>query len=318
MAAPMAETMARTMTGQVRNMYAGAPLDRACHRRKDGAWLGAALAAPSSRVLPVWKGHSFVAGPDDAPCAVPTALAGLPDEAARDAILLGVMDETAVFAVDLSAMDEPQGLPGLDGLGRFVDLRSVGPLLSAGDAALCAYARALVWWNQRHRFCGVCGASTAPEEAGHVRRCGNPDCATSHFPRTDPAVIMLVHDGGDRCVLGRQAQWPAGMHSVLAGFVEPGESLEEAVAREVLEEVGLTVTDIHYQSSQPWPFPSSLMLGFTARALDSEIVTHADELESARWIDRATLRTLDGDGHFRLPRRDSIARRLLGDWLAAD
>jgi NAD+ diphosphatase len=173
-------------------------------------------------------------------------------------------------------------------------------------------------WHARHHFCGVCGYPTQSAEAGHVRRCTNPTCGASHFPRTDPAVIMLVHDGGDRVILGRQAQWPPGMHSVLAGFVEPGENLEEAVTREVAEEVGIAVTDVRYQSSQPWPFPASIMLGFTARALATDLQLSDDELETARWYTRAELRASPESESFRLPRRDSIARRLVEDWLADD
>src|SRR5262249_49094954 len=148
---------------------------------------------------------------------------------------------------------------------EFTDLRRVGPLLERFEGSLLAYARGITYWHQRHRFCGVCGAPTRSRDAGHVRVCLNETCKTQHFPRTDPAVIMLVHDG-DRCLLGRQSVWPTGMHSTLAGFVEPGESLEEAVAREVREETAIEVTDVAYHSSQPWPFPSSVMLGFHARA----------------------------------------------------
>jgi len=298
------------------NVYAGVPLDRAALRRKNEDWLTQAWQSPDARVLPVWQTRSFVTGPADAARAVlvpPGAVEGVP-------IFLGLLggmpDETPIFAVDLSVVESPETLPGLEGLGRFEDLRAVGPLMPEGEGALCAYARGMVWWNARHRFCGVCGAPAASAEAGHVRVCTDPACATHHFPRTDPAVIMLVHDG-DRVVLGRQSRFPPGMHSVLAGFVEPGESLEETVAREVMEEVGLTVTDVRYQSSQPWPFPSSLMLGFTARATSFDIETGQDELESARWYSRDFLRDHSPSEEFRLPRRDSIAHRLLAEWIAA-
>ncbi|MCG5239204.1 NAD(+) diphosphatase [Azospirillum doebereinerae] len=295
------------------NVYAGVPLDRAALRRKNEDWLTQAWLSPDARVLPVWQTRSFVTGPADAARAVlvpPGAgLEGVP-------IFLGLLGEDPIFAVDLSIAESPESLPGLEGLGRFEDLRAVGPLMPEGEGALCAYARGMAWWNARHRFCGVCGAPAASAEAGHVRICTDPACATHHFPRTDPAVIMLVHDG-DRVVLGRQSRFPPGMHSVLAGFVEPGESLEETVAREVMEEVGLSVTDVRYQSSQPWPFPSSLMLGFTARATSFDIETGQDELESAQWYDRAFLRDHSPSEAFRLPRRDSIAHRLLAEWIAA-
>ena len=208
----------------------------------------------------------------------------------------------------------------VDRLGRrFADLREMGSLLPADEAALVAYARAIIWWHRRHRFCGVCGAATEPAEAGHVRRCTDPDCAQPAFPRTDPAVIVLVHDG-DRILLGRQRGWPAAMHSVLAGFVEPGESLESCVVREVREESGIVVDDIRYHSSQPWPFPQSLMVGFFARATTRDITIDESELETAGWFDRATVAAAPGemrtDIPFSLPRRLSIARRLIEEWVA--
>lgn len=297
------------------NIYAGVPLDRAALRRKDKDWLAEAWASPTARVIPVWRTRSLVGGPAESPCAVFTR-AGLDIDA--EPIFLGLWSGAPLFAVDLSAQETPEEHPALAGLGRFEDLRVTGPLMEAREAGLCAYARGIVWWNARHRFCGVCGSPAASAEAGHVRVCTNSDCATHHFPRTDPAVIMLVHDGAGRMVLGRNSRFPPGVHSVLAGFVEPGESLEDAVAREVLEEVGLTVTDIRYHSSQPWPFPSSLMLGFSARAVDFDIRTDQDELESARWFDRAFLRDFTPSDDFRLARRDSIAWRMIEEWIASD
>jgi NAD+ diphosphatase len=183
-----------------------------------------------------------------------------------------------------------------------------------GEGSLLAYARGLIYWHGRHRFCGVCGSPTLAFEGGHVRRCTNPACGSSHFPRTDPAVIMLVTDG-DRALVGRQAVWPKGMHSTLAGFVEPGESLEAAVAREVFEEAGIEVDQVRYHSSQPWPFPCSIMLGFYARARTTEIKLDQLELEDARWVERDWLLAHQDDEDFRLPRLDSIARRLIEDWL---
>lgn len=299
------------------NTYAGVPLDRAAHHRKNPEWLAEAWASPAARVLAVWQARNLVGGPGDAPCAVP-----VPSVAEWEAasVFLGLAEGAPLFAVDLAGvpggLEAPEEHPALAGLGRFEDLRVAGPLMPPGEAALCAYARGMVWWNARHRFCGVCGAPADRAEGGHVRACSNPACGTHHFPRTDPAVIMLVHDGRDRVVLGRNSRFPPGVHSVLAGFVEPGESLEEAVAREVREEVGLEVTDIRYHSSQPWPFPSSLMLGFTARAVTLDIRTDNDELESARWLDRAFLRDVSPSDDFRLARRDSIAWRLIDEWIA--
>ena len=226
--------------------------------------------------------------------------------------------EIAYVALDLSHLEEPEVDPLGGANASFRDLRQVGPIMDREDSAILAYARGLAHWHARHGFCGVCGAASESQKGGHQRRCTNSDCGAVHFPRTDPAVIMLVHDGGERCLLGRQPFWPPGMHSTLAGFVEPGESLEEAVAREVWEEVGLAidVADVTYHSSQPWPFPSSIMLGFHARAAFAPLDLGPDELESAAWYSRADLQNSPEDEIFKLPRRDSIARRLIEDWLA--
>src|SRR5690606_4413961 len=173
------------------------------------------------------------------------------------------------------------------------------------DAGLLAYARAMILWRQRHRHCGSCGAATRSESAGHVMKCTNPDCGAEQFPRLDPAVIVLVTDG-ERALLGRQASWPAGRYSTVAGFVEPGESLEDAVAREVREETGVEVDAVDYHSSQPWPFPSSLMLGFTAHASRTDILRVDDELEDVRWWTRAEI----AGGAVGLPFTHSISFRL--------
>jgi NAD+ diphosphatase len=294
------------------NIYAGLALDRAQHRRRDEAWLKARLVDPASAILPLWQGLLLIA---ESEMPTPALLQG--EEAAAlipnaEWALLGLAGDQAVFALDLrSAGDAP---PDLAPWGRFLDLRQVGPLLARTDAALLAYARGLMLWHQRHLYCGACGGPTISAEGGHQRRCTNESCGLTHFPRTDPAVIMLV-TSGDRALLGRQRAWAPGMHSTLAGFVEPGESLEEAVAREVMEEVGVPVDDVRYHSSQPWPFPASIMLGFTARALDERIVLDPQEIDAAAWFTREELRASPEDERLRLPRRDSIAYRLIRDWI---
>ncbi|MBB6252439.1 NAD(+) diphosphatase [Nitrospirillum iridis] len=311
-----------------KNFYTGAGLDRATVARKQADWLAQRLTAPESRFLAVWRGQFLVASPPEgAPPetgAQPVFLdPGSPwwrEAATLAPAFLGVEGESAFFAVDLSGLEE--GHPHLAGLGTPTDLRTLAHQVDRSTASLLAYVRGLLGWHQRHRFCGVCGTVTEVIDGGHVRRCANPDCLTLHFPRTDPAVIMLVHDG-DRCLMGRQSRFGLGMYSTLAGFVEPGESLEEAVAREVMEEAGVQVTDVRYQSSQPWPFPSSLMLGFHARALTTEVKVDLEELEDARWFTRgevreASLRRGPPDGTLRLPPADSIARRLIEDWLDGD
>ena len=293
------------------NPYTGSPLDRAGHRRSDEAWIAAALTDPHTRFVPAWRGQSLMgAAPDGTPRAV------LPTGMAVDGhpwALLGVDGEgRATVVLDLSAVEDPTPLlpPG----AAFVELRSVGAGLPGADAAVVAHARSLMHWRTRHRFCGVCGGACAPISAGNTLACTN--CGAHHFPRTDPAVIMLV-TRGDSALLGHSQRFPTStMYSTLAGFVEPGESLEEAVAREVLEESGIQVGRVRYHSSQPWPFPGSIMLGFYAEGLSEAITIDPEELTDARWFSRSTLREHKQHG-FSLPRHDSIARRLIEDWMAA-
>jgi NAD+ diphosphatase len=302
------------------NFYAGGRLDRAGLRRRDHDWIQRLLENPQTRLVPVWRQQSFVL-PTEMP-HIATLLREAASEligSAQEVALLGVEGDPesgiAYFALEISSIETPETHPLLKAAGRFADIRSVGPLLGQEEGQLLAYARGLMHWHNRHRFCGVCGSPTASEDAGHQRRCTNSACNTVHFPRTDPAVIMAVTDG-ERLLLGRQASWPPGMHSVLAGFVEPGESLEEAVAREVKEEVGIEVEDVRYHSSQPWPFPGSIMLGFNAHALSTEIRLSPEEIAEAAWYTREQLRASPENETFRLPRRDSIARRLVEDWIA--
>lgn len=303
------------------NFYSGGGLDRAEILRRDPAWAILAIRTGRLRLVPVWRNQNLILNPDD---PRPLFLDSL-DQMERllasghEPFLLGHRNEVTFAALDLSQYDDPSSATVIEALGEanFEDLRRVGPLLDRWEGSLLAYARGLCWWHQRHGFCGVCGFPTQAENAGHQRRCVNPDCGAVHFPRTDPAVIMLVHDG-DRCVLGRQHAWPAGMHSTLAGFVEPGESLEEAVAREVFEEVGLAVKDVVYHSSQPWPFPSSIMLGFFASTTQHDLKVDPNELESAAWFTREELSNSPEDDSLRLPRRDSIARHLVTSWLNHD
>lgn len=296
--------------------YATGDFDRGAGRREDHSWLRARLQDPTSRLYPLWHLRHLVSNEilSDGPVPRAQALDLLrhADLVARadTVILLGVDGEVAHFALDLSGLDEASATA----LGEFQELRAIGALMPQRDGALLAYARGLAYWHQRHRFCGACGAPTEVKAAGHQRQCTNHDCSTVQFPRTDPAVIMRV-TCGNRILMARQAMWAQGMHSVLAGFVEPGESLEDAVTREVFEEVGLRVRDVRYFGSQPWPFPASLMLGFTAEA-DSEDVHLADgEIESARWMTRVELLNSPENETFRLPRADSISRRLIEDWL---
>jgi NAD+ diphosphatase len=214
-------------------------------------------------------------------------------------------------------VQDGRALFAVDGEGRsdLVNVREIAPVLAQDEGGLLAYAAALLNWHRRHRFCSVCGTASQVREAGLLRVC--PACGAEHHPRTDPVVIMLVVDGErDRVLLGRQAAWPAGRYSALAGFVEPGESLEDAVAREVFEESGVEVGDARYVSSQPWPFPSSLMLGFHARYASGEARVRDRELEDVRWFHRDELAaSMRGEGPLRVPPRIAIARRLIEEWL---
>jgi len=277
-----------------------ANLDRAAHRRTDAAWLAAAWR--SARVLRLGPdGTTSVEGGDDAPRLALTTAEQVPHSA--DRFFLGELGEQQYFAVVTAT-------PPDNGVG----LRQVGALLDDRDAGLLVTAVALANWHRTHTHCPRCGLPTVPTSGGWLRTC--PADSSEHYPRVDPAVIMLVHDGADRCLLGRQASWPPARFSTLAGFVEPGESAEHAVAREVAEEAGVLVEDIRYTASQPWPFPSSLMLGFSARAANAEEPRLLDgELAEARWFSRAEL---SGDSAPRLPPPVSIAHRLITAWVQAD
>ena len=270
-------------------------------RRTDARWLAERLADESSRALLVAQEGVYVDA-SSRPALVP--LSALPP--LEEPVLLGLDSDGAVFAV--SADGEPP-----DG-AKLMGLREVGALLSPEDAGLLAYGTAMVNWHRAHPHCARCGRRTEVAEAGFLRRC--PNCGAEHHPRTDPVVIMLVHDG-DRALLGRQASWPPGRYSALAGFLEPGESLEEAVAREVLEEAGVHVEDVLYRSSQPWPFPASLMVGFHARYAGGEPRVLDGELDDVRWFDRAELAAIargEVEG-MAVPPPLAIARRLVDEWL---
>jgi NAD+ diphosphatase len=274
----------------------------------DDAWLAAAWSHPTTQVLVVSGGQVLVEDTADGR----TELVMTPSFDAPvteiHRYFLGVDgDGVSYFAL------QRDSLPGRMGdLARPAGLREVGGLMSDRDTGLMVHAVALENWQRMHRFCARCGEPTVIAAAGHIRRC--PACGAEHYPRTDPAVIMLVSDEEDRALLGRQVHWPEGRFSTLAGFVEPGESIERAVVREVLEEVGVTVGEVSYVASQPWPFPSSLMLGFMARATSSRIEVDGDEIHEARWFSRDDLRKAILAGEVAPPSGISIAARLIEMW----
>jgi NAD+ diphosphatase len=290
--------------------YTGAGFNRAAHRRLDAEWLGARRADPQSRVL-LMAGFEILVTATDQPRAEILSVGRLGVALPEDALFLGEEDGAALFAADLGRAAATSG--------RFAEVRAVGAWLPAKEAGWCAYARGLTFWHSRHRYCGVCGGPTVSAQGGHIRRC--QICDAQHFPRSDPAVIVLVThhhpQHGECCLLGRSTRFPAGLYSTLAGFVEPGESLEETVRREVYEEAGVEVADMQYRSSQPWPFPASLMLGFRAIARSDELRIDPEELVDAGWYTRDQL--IDPDRRpIQLPNRDSIARHLIEDWLYED
>jgi NAD+ diphosphatase len=267
-------------------------------RRKDTAWLDELWASPRAAIVVVGEGAVAMDGDR---LRLVTAAEAPPGER----VLLGEVDGRPYLAVmtqEVPADLSPQ------------PVRAAGGRLDAVDGGLMVHAVALANWHRTHPRCARCGALTAVAEAGHLRRC--PACAALHFPRTDPAVIMLVTDDRDRALLGRQPSWPSGRYSTLAGFVEPGEALEDAVRREVAEEVGITVGDVTYAGSQPWPFPSSLMVGFFATAESDAISVDGDEIADARWLTRGELSELVSAGSLALPGPVSISRWLIDTWHA--
>jgi NAD+ diphosphatase len=276
---------------------ARAGVDRSGHRRADDEWLETNWKDPSTRAFVVADGLVAV----DGGRLVLGSTSEMPD---GERFFLGVDDgEVAYFAVHVDGSHPDP---------RAAGLRQAAPVLDARDGGLIVHAIALANWHQTHRHCARCGELTTVAYAGHVRRC--PADGSEHFPRTDPAVIVLVVDGDDRCLLGRQDGWPAGWFSTLAGFVEPGESAEQAVVREVAEETGIVVTASAYAGSQPWPFPSSLMLGYYARADGAEPQPDGVELSEAHWYSRDDLDVALRAGQVRLSPSVSISRRLIEGW----
>lgn len=310
--------------------FGGGGLDRAAALRGDAAAQARFRTDPAARILPVWRGKPQIAG-ESAMSLAPVA----PGDACLahctgEPIFLGLDGEVPWFAADISAW-EPEGadtaslgafldpseqrFPTAAGDSRFAELRRIMTRLSPLDAEIAASARALLEWHRAHRFCARCGAGSEPAQAGWQRDC--PACGASHFPRTDPVVIMLITHGNS-VLMGRSHAWPEGMYSLLAGFVEPGETVEAAVRREVFEEAGVRVGAVSYLASQPWPFPASLMLGCHGAALGNEITIDPKEIEDARWMSREeVLSAQAGDTPGILPARPgAIARFLLESWLA--
>ncbi|HUZ24732.1 MAG TPA: NAD(+) diphosphatase [Streptosporangiaceae bacterium] len=286
-------------------------VDRAAHRRDDEQWLAAAWADPGTRVLIVDRGRALVGfGPEGA------HLLFLPPEQVPEGVrfLLGVAADGVVYFGVNGSLPEPAEVVGVE--VRPAPLREAGPLLSNRDAGLMTHAVALANFHDSHHFCPRCGEPSEPVSSGHARRCTAE--GTDEFPRSDPAMIVLVTDPADRCLLARNAAWPLHRVSILAGFVEAGESAEQAVTREVHEETGITVGRVRYLGSQPWPMPQSLMLGFGAEAVTVEIKVDENEIAEASWFSRPELTAAIADGSILLPPPVSIAHQIIQSWYGAE
>ncbi|GAA0868214.1 NAD(+) diphosphatase [Brevundimonas basaltis] len=297
------------------NTFAGNPLDRAGERRNDPDWLAAQGANPEALAMVLWEGRPLLEAGGE------PRLAWLPMAQARATALdrelfLGLWKGAPVFAVEIEGSVDPTAGP-LRGVGQFHEMREAAMLLPGPDAAMAGTAKSLFDWRRRHGFCAACGIESQDACGGWKRVC--PACGSEHFPRVDPVTIMLaVYLGGNepRCLLGRQASWPEGRMSALAGFLEPGETIEEACAREIAEEAGLTVTAVRYHSSQPWPFPSQLMIGLVCEVDSEDAAPDQTELEAVAWLTRDEARACLAGTHptIKAPPPIAIARTLMQAW----
>ena len=287
--------------------FTGSGVERLSPLRQQAEELAVAFAAADTRFVPIWQSRCLLGNDGLVVCRREDH--DLPDDGHETSVFLGRRAGQALFAVELRGATPPPALPA----AGFRGLREIVAAVSEADAALLAYARAMLLWQEGHRHCGVCGAPNRAAEGGFVMACTSPHCDHKSFPRIDPAVIVLVQRG-DRCLLGRQATWAPGRFSTIAGFVEPGESLEDAVRREVQEETNIQVGECTYIGSQPWPFPAAMMLGFHAVGLSDDIRCNDGELVEARWLTRDEIRR----GAIGLPPRESIAFRLIEAWFDTD
>ena len=297
------------------NTFAGNPLDRASDRRSDADWVAGQLNAAESLGVVMWNGKPLVEDSKDGGVQIAYVAARMVKDmtAGPERLLfLGLWQGTAVFAVDLDGVADPADGP-LQGLGRFEDLRMIALRLPGTEAGILATAKSMFEWRRRHRHCAACGQPSEVAEAGWKRIC--PSCKAEHFPRTDPVVIMLAVKG-EKCLVGRQAAWPKGMYSALAGFLEPGESIEEACARELWEEARLKTRSVRYHSTQPWPYPSSLMIGLIAEVENDDAVADQVELDEVIWMTREETRAMiRGElPNVKSPGSMAIAAQLIRAW----
>ncbi|EST31257.1 hypothetical protein N566_20850 [Streptomycetaceae bacterium MP113-05] len=293
--------------------YTGLHLDRAADRRTDAGWIAELEARPDSRVIPLWRDKCLLRDGKVVGHQADVPARSVLDSVEGEPVLLGLEDGRAVFTADLSPLTEAEALATAAG-DAMEDVRRLVPSLTVEGASLLAYARGLLHWHRNQRYCGACGEAAVQRDGGHLRTCGG--CGKLLFPRIEPAVIVLVEHPGDpaRCLLARHAGAGAGAFSTLAGFVEVGENLEDAVRREVMEEAGVRADEVVYQGSQAWPFPAGLMVGFRARASSRETAVDGVELKEARWFTAAGLRSHIEAGHGY--RQDSIGKLLIESWIA--
>lgn len=295
-----------------RNRFTSVRLDRLVELRDDADWVRAAMQSDKARFVPLWRSRSLIDASGEGHIAVYLKPGELNDlDAVQPPTLLGSDGKRYFFVVSINDQQREQ-VKALHPEADFVDLRRASVNMDAKHAGVLAYAKALHYWQYRQSFCGVCGSPTVLQSSGHKLVCSNEECAREFFPRIDPAIIVLV-TCGDACLLGRNVRWPPRRFSTLAGFVEPGESLEDAVVREVQEESGVSLRRIEYVSSQPWPFPASAMCGFFAEADSTECAT-SDELEELRWFTVDELVAAVSSGEILLSPSVSIAFRLLAEW----
>jgi NAD+ diphosphatase len=305
------------MTLPVLNTFAGNPLDRAGDLRNDPTWLAEQAARPDAVALVLWEGRPLIEDGPEGPRLAWLALEHAMGVARDRLAFLGLWKDAPVFAVEIEGTADPADGP-LAGLGAFHEMRAAAAILPGPEAAMAGGAKSLFDWRRRHGFCAACGRPTTDASGGWKRIC--EACGTEHFPRVDPVTIMLPvfrDPAGNRCLLGRQAAWPQGRMSALAGFLEPGETIEEACAREVAEEAGLTVTAVRYHSSQPWPFPSQLMIGLIAEVSDDQARPDQTELESVAWLTRDEARAVLAGEHptIHAPFPFAIAHTLIRAWV---
>ena len=296
-----------------KNVFSTDFLDKAYLKRSDEKWLNTQLQTDSSLIIPVYNSNVLCSSVEK-PEAVFLSRATLEtlSYTVKSPVFLGIKDAVPFFAVNVESAETAKLLNHKTG-GQFLDLKSILPFINFKDQTLLSIAKFMIDWRINNSFCGKCGTVTKSEEAGNLLICQNHLCKNKIFPSMDPAIIVLV-SRGEYCLLGRQKAWREKFYSTIAGFVEPGETIENAVAREVMEESGIHIKDIEYQNSQPWLFPRSLMLGFTATATSHEIKLGDNELEDAKWFSREEIKSCLKDNSLKLPRKTAISYKLIKDW----